>query len=205
MSESQLAVALWAVHVAFWLQIGRRAFVARWRLAEERGQQADGPAPASDPAARLAMWLVTVSMTAYYVLLIAWGVEPRWAGPLLLSPSLLLQVTGLAAAAFGVALMAWAFHVFRSFRFEATLESAHRLCTNGPYRWLRHPLYVGINLVYWGSFLALPGLGFLIQAFANSLTYDFRARVEERVLVGVFGQEYQTYMKRAARFVPGVY
>jgi protein-S-isoprenylcysteine O-methyltransferase Ste14 len=34
---------------------------------------------------------------------------------------------------------------------------------------------------------------------------DLRARAEERLLTGTFGETYATYCRRTARFVPGLY
>ncbi|HYL05466.1 MAG TPA: isoprenylcysteine carboxylmethyltransferase family protein, partial [Thermoanaerobaculia bacterium] len=107
----------------------------------------------------------------------------------------------LAAAA----LAAWALAVFRSWRLAARIERGHELCTGGPFRWVRHPIYLAMDLLALGSWLWAPtataGLGAVLVALAG----DLRARTEERLLHDTYGQAYDTYLRRARRFVPGIY
>src|SRR5262249_55782714 len=42
------------------------------------------------------------------------------------------------------ALSAWALLVFRSWRFSAELDAKHELCTKGPFKLVRHPIYVAL-------------------------------------------------------------
>ena len=78
----------------------------------------------------------------------------------------------------------------------------HKLVTNGPYRWVRHPLYtVGASLfVSFGMmadnwFIAALGvLTFILMAI--------RTPKEEANLIEKFGDEYREYMKTTGRFLP---
>ncbi len=92
-------------------------------------------------------------------------------------------------------------HLGRSF---SVMAEARRLVTSGPYRLVRHPLYL---------FEALASLGILFQFFSfySVLIYVAhcffqlqRMRTEETVLEGVF-PEYQTYKLKTSRIIPGVY
>lgn len=81
----------------------------------------------------------------------------------------------------------------------------HKLVTNGPYRWVRHPLYtVGSSLfIAFGMmadnwFIALLG----ILAFIGMA---IRTPKEEANLIEKFGDEYREYMKRTGRFFPKLY
>ncbi len=47
--------------------------------------------------------------------------------------------------------MVWALDYFRSWRFRAKLDEGHQLATGGPFRLLRHPIYMGLNLLALGS------------------------------------------------------
>ena len=84
------------------------------------------------------------------------------------------------------------------------LPEARRLVTRGPYALVRHPLYLGeivalagVALQYWSVWaLLLWGLVCVFQLQ--------RMKYEERVLSEVF-PEYQDYMTRTARLLPGVY
>lgn len=80
-----------------------------------------------------------------------------------------------------------------------------RLITSGPYRLVRHPMYTAL-------LLALPALPLLLRSLwglALSLvlivpTLVLRIREEERLLLAVFGDEYQEYMTHTWRLVPFV-
>ena len=92
-------------------------------------------------------------------------------------------------------------HLGRSF---SVMAEARRLVTSGPYRFMRHPLYV---------FEAVASLGILFQFFSfytvliylgHCLLQLQRMKNEEAVLEGVF-PEYQSYKLKTARAIPGIY
>jgi len=78
----------------------------------------------------------------------------------------------------------------------------HALVTNGPYRWVRHPLYtVGSSLFIAFGMMAdnwfVAGLGIL-----TFILMAVRTPNEEANLIEKFGDEYREYMKRTGRFLP---
>jgi protein-S-isoprenylcysteine O-methyltransferase Ste14 len=95
--------------------------------------------------------------------------------------------------------------VFRSWRLEARIEAGHELCREGPFRLVRHPIYLGTALLAVGTFLWIPTAIVLAGALVCLLAADLRARSEERILARAFGQAYRDYAVRVKRFVPGVY
>ena len=101
--------------------------------------------------------------------------------------------------------MVWALVYFRSWRFRATLDKGHQLATGGPFRILRHPIYMGLNLLALGSAIWIPTpvvwTAFVLMAIGS----DLRARAEEPLLLKVFGSAYREYSARTRRFVPGIY
>lgn len=81
----------------------------------------------------------------------------------------------------------------------------HKLVTNGPYRWVRHPLYtVGSSMFISFGMMAdnwfIAALGVL--AFIGMA---IRTPKEEANLIGKFGDEYREYMKRTGRFLPKLF
>jgi protein-S-isoprenylcysteine O-methyltransferase Ste14 len=71
-----------------------------------------------------------------------------------------------------------------------------RLITTGPYRLVRHPLYVGF------AFLVLPWVGLLLNTWLGvalgGVLYAWSrvfSRDEEAVLAHVFGQEWERYRR----------
>ncbi len=120
----------------------------------------------------------------------------------LFPPQPLAGITVLLAS---IALVAWTLAVFRSWRLRASLDAGHELSTNGPFRFVRHPIYLAMDLLAIGTLLWLPDPLVAIGAVLVALGGDLRARAEEKVLLSVFGDRYREYGKRVRRFVPGVY
>ena len=96
----------------------------------------------------------------------------------------------------------WALLTLRS-SFSLTSEE-RRLVASGPYRFVRHPLYLAglvIGLVLLASAWSAAALAlFCLYATATWL----RMRAEERVLEEAFPGAYRAYRRRTAMLVPWV-
>jgi protein-S-isoprenylcysteine O-methyltransferase Ste14 len=83
------------------------------------------------------------------------------------------------------------------------LYEQHELVTEGPYRFVRHPMYTSVYLKGIGILLLsanwIVGGGYLA---AVTLMYALRVRDEEQMMLEHFGEEYRSYMSRTARLVP---
>lgn len=157
------------------------------------------------PQATLVLVLMSMTSAAYYVALLAWLINPAWAGPALAPSSTAMFVIGCALSAAGLFLMGWSYLVFRSWRWRAEIDPGHRLMDDGPFKLVRHPIYLSFALFYAGSVFLLPYWVFLAHAVASFIAYDYRARAEEGVLLEAFGDVYRHYRDRTNRFFPGVY
>ena len=72
--------------------------------------------------------------------------------------------------------------------------------TPGPYRWVRHPLYVGWLLAFWATpTMTVAHLVFAIATTGYILT---AIQLEERDLVDAFGDEYRRYRDDVPMLVP---
>jgi protein-S-isoprenylcysteine O-methyltransferase Ste14 len=114
-----------------------------------------------------------------------------------------LRWTGLALYIAGVVFMLWApLHQGRHFSSRVTILPEHELMTDGPFRFIRHPRYVGC--MAWGLGLALvflSGPGLAVGAL-YCLSFAWRIRDEEHLLAKHFGNEWSRYAKRTKRIVP---
>jgi protein-S-isoprenylcysteine O-methyltransferase Ste14 len=113
---------------------------------------------------------------------------------------------GVVLYAGGGALRIWPVFVLgRRFSGLVAIQPEHKLVTSGPYRYLRHPSYLGL-LVYvlgWGlAFRSWAGV-----VLAGLLLPPLLARIaaEERLLQSQFGAEYDAYRARTSRMIPGIY
>lgn len=103
----------------------------------------------------------------------------------------------------GLALFMWTLWTFR--RHHTTVNpygSASTLCTDGPFRFSRNPIYLGDGLIVIGVSLLLNTLWPL--AFAPLIWIMLRfgvIRYEEVHLEAQFGDAYRVYKKRVRRWI----
>jgi len=75
--------------------------------------------------------------------------------------------------------------------------------TTGPYRVVRHPIYVGLALLAVGQALAFGSWPALFIVLSGILpTFAWRARAEERLLSRTFGERYEVYRQRTKMIIP---
>jgi protein-S-isoprenylcysteine O-methyltransferase Ste14 len=111
-------------------------------------------------------------------------------------------LSGLLLACLGICMSLWALtHLRNSF---SILAEARRVVTSGPYRYVRHPLYLGEAATMLGLCLTIGTVAaILFWAVINGLQLA-RARVEERKLEQEF-PEYRLYRERTCFILPGLY
>lgn len=85
---------------------------------------------------------------------------------------------------------------------QVQFTQAHRLVTDGPYRYVRHPLYTALFLGYLGTLVALQSwtLAAWFPVFVAS--YLLFAREEENVMEHGFGEAYRAYRRQTGMFLP---
>ena len=102
-------------------------------------------------------------------------------------------------------LMIWARITFgiRSFHAMANTTKG-RLVTNGPYRWLRHPIYAAIIYFVWAGVLSSPFADAIAAAVLISVSLIARMLLEEKFLRMVYG-EYSEYSRHAKLLIPFIF
>jgi protein-S-isoprenylcysteine O-methyltransferase Ste14 len=113
---------------------------------------------------------------------------------------------GVALFAAGGALrIAPVFVLGRRFSGLVAIQPGHTLVTDGIYGTIRHPSYLGMLVNALGWALAFrSGVGVLLAALLL-LPVLARINAEERLLRSQFGAEYDAYLSRTSRLIPGVY
>ncbi len=194
---------IYAAHFLFWAAFGVT------RLITARNNAPPAPSAASAPhgqPAEVASWsrtVLSVHLLAFGVMYFGLGAAvfpnrvPAW------FPG--QRVVGVFLIGLGAFVASWAVASFQSWRFRAKLEHGHQLATNGAFRLLRHPIYMGLNLLAVGTAFWVPAVTVWVGAALMVVGSELRARVEERVLAKVFGSAYGEYCARTRRFIPGVY
>lgn len=117
-----------------------------------------------------------------------------------------LSLTGIPVALFGIYLILSSTHQLIQRGHGLPLSSCppNVLVTAGPYRWSRHPIYLGAAILLagifigqsspWGLILATPMLALFYAAYARG--------IEEPVLLQRYGPDYQRYRETVPLFIP---
>ncbi len=147
---------------------------------------------------------LTVMVLPLAALIVA-GLDLRfgWTQPLPLSVQLIGAAAG--AAFYGLTLTAMAHNRFFSMLVRIQTERGHQVETSGPYRWVRHPGYLGILGFLCATPFALGSVtSALPAAFAVGL-HLLRTALEDRTLLGEL-PGYRKYAERVRfKLIPGVW
>jgi len=111
------------------------------------------------------------------------------------------QLLGLVLTFTGYIVFIWSVVARGRYAVSWEMPENHKLVTWGPYRYVRHPSYLGYFLMFFGLFFIWPNLPTLLPLLA--IPGYFRITLdEEKLLVQRFGDEYVQYQKKTGRFIP---
>jgi protein-S-isoprenylcysteine O-methyltransferase Ste14 len=118
--------------------------------------------------------------------------------------ALLLALCGCLLTLAGAALVLWSrAELGAAWSLVPPAEQGTDLVTTGPYRLLRHPIYLGLSLLAMGEAIAFsswPANAVVFSAIVP--TFVWRACAEERQLADTFGERYVHYQKLTKMMIP---
>ncbi len=110
----------------------------------------------------------------------------------------LLDAVGLAFILTG-----YLFRITARVHKQKQSHSGVRLVTDGPYAFIRHPMYFGSLLIGTGVIAALYELWIIPIFYAGCFAIYFpQIRKEEKRLQATFGDEYSDYCRRTPQYFP---
>lgn len=94
----------------------------------------------------------------------------------------------------------------RSFSANVAIHATQRVHRTGLFRFVRHPSYSGLLLIFAAIGLHTRNwLGLLVVLLPTCAALLYRIHVEEAALGEAFGDEYTDYCRTTKRLIPGVY
>jgi protein-S-isoprenylcysteine O-methyltransferase Ste14 len=79
-----------------------------------------------------------------------------------------------------------------------------RVVREGPFNYIRHPIYLASILFYFGLTLMTLSLASLLLCLIITLYYNFAANYEEKLLLEKFGDDYKKYMTDVPKWLPKI-
>jgi protein-S-isoprenylcysteine O-methyltransferase Ste14 len=178
---------LWVAFLVVWLI---------WAIRTKPVQKREGV------SSRLSYTIINV--VAFYLMFS--GNAPRaFLRMHLFSPNWLTDATGIAITFAGIALAVWArVYLGGNWSSSVTLKVGHQLVRSGPYRLVRHPIYTGMTLAMFGTGIARAQVRGAMAVVLVYIGFKIKSKIEERVMIDTFGDEYEDYRRSTGAILPGI-
>jgi protein-S-isoprenylcysteine O-methyltransferase Ste14 len=120
--------------------------------------------------------------------------------------ALWVQILGLVVLAASTAFTLWArFSLGTMWSWDPVVREEHQLRTHGPYAVTRHPIYTGFLGMLLGTTL-LSGIGpWIVLVPVAVILLEMKIRLEERLMLATFPDEYPRYRRQVPQLVPGLF
>jgi protein-S-isoprenylcysteine O-methyltransferase Ste14 len=187
--------ALWTCFFASRLAALVLVWAGGWRISKPTSRTAEG-LNSLTPYLPVLIGMVLLPM---HVLPESWVKEPLW------PHSLVLDTAGLAVTVLGAVFAIWSrVTLGRNWSSAPQVKERHELVVKGPYRIVRHPIYTGLILAVAGTGLAQDRGIWLFMVVLIFASYWLKIRVEERLMMETFPEEYAEYRRRVKALIPGI-
>lgn len=188
----------WVYIVASVLVIIANAFIFPPQLISERGRKKENV----EKGDRLISGLIIFPWLAIYIVS---GLDTRfgWSHEL----ALWIHITGLIIFISGNALVSWAMisNIYFSTAVRIQYDRGHTVSSGGPYRYIRHPGYLGMIIYHLSTPIILGSLWALIPAGATVILFIIRTVFEDTTLKNKL-EGYKEYTERIKyRLLQGIW
>jgi protein-S-isoprenylcysteine O-methyltransferase Ste14 len=109
--------------------------------------------------------------------------------------STLLTMIGNAGAIFALSQLGRSFSI---------MAETRQLVTSGPYRFVRHPLYLAEEIAMVGIFIQFVS-AWTALILAAQIAFQLRRMHNEELVLAASFPEYDSYRRNTARLIPGIY
>jgi protein-S-isoprenylcysteine O-methyltransferase Ste14 len=94
----------------------------------------------------------------------------------------------------------------KAFSANVAIHSTQKLNRSGLFRFMRHPSYTGMVLIFVAMGMSTRNwLGLALFVVPPVVALLYRIHVEEEALTGAFGADYVEYSRTTKRLIPGIY
>jgi protein-S-isoprenylcysteine O-methyltransferase Ste14 len=137
------------------------------------------------------------AIISFFLLVIAMLADSIFELPILVDYAVLMKTIGIILVILGLGLHFWSFFTLRSWWVD------DKLCTRGPFKHFRHPMYAAwIKFICPGLALSFNSWFYIFWILLLHLLWHKLVRKEEIVMIDTFGKIYKDYARRTCRFFP---
>ncbi len=112
---------------------------------------------------------------------------------------------GLFFCVIGAIVACWARHLLgENWSATVQLKDHHQLITRGPYKVVRHPIYLGMMFLFVGNAVLVGDWRGILAVVIVFLSFWRKLRLEEHWLSKHFGESYREYAARTHAILPGL-
>lgn len=188
-------VLQWIWTALYWVWIATELYVAVVTRTRRGGGKID------DRGSMLLLWVVIFSS----IFIASWLKATTSVGAMPHAN----QVQAVAVVIFATGLMVRLSAIYtlgRAFSANVAIRSTQSLNRSGLFRYVRHPSYTGLVVLFFALGLHMHNWYCLLLVTLPPLAaLLYRIHVEEDALVNAFGEEYREYQQTTNRLIPGVY
>ncbi len=115
--------------------------------------------------------------------------------------------TGMALFVIGFTVRIYSILTLKQyFNYSVAKVANHKLIETGPYKFIRHPGYLGQLMIFFGISASISNwLSILLMMIPVTLGYLYRIKVEEKFMTDQLGEDYRQYQGRTKRIIPMLY
>lgn len=93
-------------------------------------------------------------------------------------------------------------YVTRYMRIKGSFSSKKELCTAGPFKYIRHPMYVSVYIMLTGlGLLFFAWIWFVLMIVFIPIWYGV-SKMEENHMTGIWKEQYLDYKRKTGMFFP---
>ena len=118
----------------------------------------------------------------------------------------IISIIAIIFAVAGLIGAVWArVYLGRNWSGYVTYKKKHELVTDGPYKYVRHPIYSSMMLMFIGTWLSFPTIYVSFMFLIYLSIFLWRKGKEEAIMIKLFGKKYKDYMKHTKALIPWVW
>ena len=113
---------------------------------------------------------------------------------------------GTILCVIGILIMVWAReYLGKNWSGNVIIQQGHSLSRNGPYRYVRHPIYSGGLLAMFASAIVVGQIFGFIWILFSAFGLIMKIKQEENLLTKQFPNEYPLYKKHVKKLIPFIW